>query len=313
MVQWAGRTADIPLENGAVLSFKKHAAVQDAEQEGKKISKAGTYGIEAPIALARAKGYSRDISDRDVDLPAAVKKRQDLGSSYLPYLKPASLAKDYEAYLNDELPNTLSRSEKAAIIEKAADKAVDHMLLLYQNGQAHSTLMPISHHGAHWEWDFWRWNPPFLGGLRHGPSFINDWKKSFFFPNLRLSGMADFEHIQSLDKFRVTHNHPDQGGEVLHDSYSTALGQNLTEIAFILLHSGNRNRLSHEQTAAIIFNSFSRYLTGMLPLNTVGSILTDKMLESLKSSSRRFRFVQDRKSTRLNSSHRYISRMPSSA
>lgn len=290
---WNGRTADIPLEDGSVLSLKWH--VDDARMagEGSRMEEARRYGLSAPVALPPARG--KPPVERERRFP---KVQGPFGEAlpyegFLPYLKPKELAPGYQSYLNDRLAAEFTPAEKIALVQAAAFKAVDDMLLLFRNGLAHSTLMPLSHHGAHWEWDYWRWNQPFLGGMRYGPSFIQSWRKAFEYPNIRLSGLADFEHLEPWRYFEVEHRHPDhRKGMVRHDAYSMGIGQNLTELSFLLLHAGAVNRLSHGETARLVKDSILRYLRGVLPGETVAGLDERGILSAARSSSRRFRLVR---------------------
>ncbi|MFC1679453.1 hypothetical protein ACFL2T_04510 [Elusimicrobiota bacterium] len=295
-VSWNGRTADIPLDGGAVLSLKWHTDLSGGlRREGAKMEDARLFGIDSPIPLPEADGSFGHREEAPRQASREFKRVNDLMpyEYFLPYLMPSDLAGEFRAYLNDKLPKALGEEAKARKIEKAAVKAVDHMLLLHNNGRAHSTLAPISHDWSAWEWDFWRWNPPFLGGLRFGPSYLNHWRKGFKYPNLRLSGLADFEHIEPWPMFRQEHKHNDHGrGTVVHDPYSSGMGQNLTELSFILLHSGALNGLSNKRTADIIRGAMRRYLSGILPEDETESIDKPGVLDALRSSSRRFRLVR---------------------
>lgn len=296
---WNGRTADIPLEDGSVLSFKRHALSSDLRIEGERMEDAGDFGIDAPIPLRQTDGtYLRTLESAPKHLSKRLKAEGPFGEpvshlDFLPYLKPKALAGEYQSYLNDKLPGRLNPAQKAGRIEAAAMKAVDHMLILHQNGRGHETLMPISHHGARWEWDYWRWNPPFLGAMRFGPSFINKWREGFAYPNLRLSGLADFEHIQPWKDFEAEHKHGDhRSGKVFHDAYSSGMGQNLTELSFIILHSGAVNKIGDARTAEIVQRAVGRYLEGLLPAEAREGMLGEETLKALRLSSRRLRMVR---------------------
>lgn len=273
---WRGRTADIKLEDGSVVSFKRHSDMGSLRNESAKMQEVLSYGIDAPIPLSRANGQFG-------------LKPSGKAERYLPYLLPKGLVDGYRGYLNDKLPAGLSREQKISRLEGSALRAVEHMLLLLKNNRAHASLMPLSHHGDHWEWDFWRWNTPFLGGMRYGPSFINDWRKAFTYPNLRHSGLADWEHIEPFEYFHQTHTHADHAhGTVSHDAYSLALGQNLAELSFILLHSGAVNGLSSDDTARIIATALRAYLAGVLPAGAAAKFSEREALAAARASSRSF-------------------------
>jgi hypothetical protein len=286
---WRGRTADVELEDGSVLSFKRHKDLASLLNESGKMQEVLSFGIDAPIPLSRANWQfalkypgKKEKSSSDAGDPAEER--------YLPYLMPKRLVDGYRGYLNDKLPKGLSAEQKVEKIESAALAAVEHMLVLLRNGRAHASLMPLSHHGTHWEWDFWRWNPPFLGEMRYGPSFINGWKEAFAYPNIRLSGLADWEHIEPLKHFYQTHEHDDHGdGTVHHDAYSLALGQNLAELSFILLHSGAVNGLSDDAVARVIVKAVRAYLTGLLPESSAARFSEREALAAARASSRSFR------------------------
>lgn len=129
-----------------------------------------------------------------------------------------------------------------------------------------------------------------LGGLRFGPSFISGWRQAFRYPNVRLSGLADFEHVESVDGLPAEHDHPDHG-RVRHDAYSLGFGQTLTELGFLLMHAGVVNGLSSKQTARLIWSAQRRYIEALSP-RAAAELPERAVLAALESSTRRFRFVR---------------------
>ena len=73
---------------------------------------------------------------------------------------------------------------------EAALRSVDQLAALAELGLGHESLAPLSHSEARWRWNYFRWD-----NLRFGPSAIHNWLEALKYPNLRLSGLADFGHI----------------------------------------------------------------------------------------------------------------------
>ncbi len=256
-LSWQGRTAFIPLEGGAVLAFKTSNNLTALRDEARQMAFAGRLGLRAPVPLATR--ASDPVVSYMGEFPAGSSAK---GHELLAYLLPKALAEDYRAYLNAAPPAGLTLEERTRRVEQGALRAIDDMVLLLKAGHAHGSLAALSHASEHWEWDYWRWVWPVLGKMRFGPSFIHDWKASLAYPNLRLSGLADFEHVQALSDLETTHRH----GERLyarHDAYS-AVGQNLAEWAFIVMRAGAASGLKGAATAKIIVDGLTRHADAVL-------------------------------------------------
>lgn len=284
-VTWQGRTAIIPLGDDLVLALKTGSSRRKLQYETSMMRSAREFGINAPMPMLVSK--ENFVARYDGSLAPG---HQSKGPYIMPYLMPAQTARSYLTYLNDALPRGSSRAEKEKTIEQAAFRAIDDMAILLRNGYAHQSLAPISHAEAHWEWDYWRWVTPIIGKTRFGPTFVENWRQLLTYPNLRLSGLADFEHVKRLKKFVISHHHPNHG-TVSHDVYSAAIGQNLTEWALVVIHSGLINGLSNRQTARIVFKGLERHAKALGAGNALLSLTSSRLsiLRALRSTSRRLR------------------------
>ncbi len=308
-VEWQGRTAFMRLEDGSALAFKTSGESEAAEEtarradvpldywnetrpsrdllaEAESMERSRRLGMRAPMTLTSPSGARTLLYAGP--LPEQAPAR---GRDMLVYFLPKALAEDYRTYLNQALPSHLSLEEKAAKIERGALRAIEDMAVLLQHGYAHASLAPLSHRNTHWEWDYWRWVWPFFAKMRFGPSSIHDWEKELAYPNLRLSGLADFEHIEPLSRFQLKHRHTtDQ--HVVHDAYSFAVGQNLAEWALVALHAGIINGLSNARTSEIVLRGLELHARRLLPA-AARSLENERfwIAWDIRSTGRRMRLV----------------------
>ena len=256
-VWWQGRTALIPLEDGQVLALKTAPASDSAaaalDREAVMMRRAELFGLDVPIPLKSERGnYARTNPD---------------GTHSMPYLLPQGLAKNFLSYLGDPLAGSPEENRRA--VREAARKAVDDMVLLHKQGYAHTSLAPMSHSEARWAWNFWR-DAGFFTGLilpavsvmRHGPTSIHNWNSSLSYANLRLSGMADFEHVASYAELRTSGPGQEDPDLRSMDPRWQTVGQNLTEWALLVSRAGANNGLGVSETVEILHNGFLRHLDG---------------------------------------------------
>jgi len=315
-MRWDGRTAYIPLDGGTVLAIKHHL-YNGEDNEHRMMGLSHQWGVDSPIPLPQ---LDPDGADNSYIHPQIVKESPGLvqrynkigeGGNFSVSLIPSHLANAGLSYLNEQLSHDMSRDEKIEIIENAAHRAVDHMLILHHNGHASDTLMAISHEGVDQgkalrreekyrsqsnnkkkrgtgkhEWDYWRWNMSFLGGIRYGPTHINNWIHGFRYPNLRLSGLWDPEHYKPWEELEDEHYHADHGGKIQHDAYSLGSGANISELAMILLDAGRINGLG-EATVRIVASAINRYLSGLLPPEVTETVGQAQMSGAIQKSSHR--------------------------
>lgn len=119
----------------------------------------------------------------------------------------------------------------------------------------------MTHSDTNWKWHFWR-HEYFDGRTLYGPSDIENWDSAVEHSNLRLSGLADFEHLRSarlLGGRRDVHL-AENGKRLLIEYDYEGVGQNLTELSVAVLHSALRiNQLSHDQVVKIISEGIIRH------------------------------------------------------
>src|SRR5207244_2086182 len=130
------------------------------------------FGLQAPIPL-RLASLPTSRHDDIASIPALDGHANAKGFQVLAYWLPRDYADGYLSYLDELLPY-VNVETRARELERAALNSVDDMVRLWRNGYAHTSLVSLSHNGAHWEWDYWRWVWSFLGKLRWGPSSIRD-------------------------------------------------------------------------------------------------------------------------------------------
>jgi hypothetical protein len=234
--RWQGRTAIVDFPDGPSLALKfAHAGADDSKEseslqrEGRLLRRAGSWGLAVPDAVAGGEGrHAWAFDGREVG--------KKVGSSFMPYLMHRELAGKYLSYQGSALDQGLPREERSRIVRAAAMKGIEDMNALDRRGWIHESLAPISHSEAVWEWDFLR-ETQFT--FRYGPSSLHDWASALGFSNLRLSGLADFEHlapVKSLELKKLKH----------------LRGQNLAEWALTVMLAGERNSLSVPEIASIL-------------------------------------------------------------
>ncbi|MFC1522309.1 hypothetical protein ACFL6Y_07855 [Elusimicrobiota bacterium] len=244
-------------------------------------------GIQAPIVIRQPDGTHVVRFDGKF-----AKGNSAKDNNMMPYYLPKEYADEFLAYLNDRLPGNLTKKEKAKTIKQAALRSIHDMVRLLKAGYAHESLVPFSHNGVHWEWDYWRWETPVIfGWFRNGPSTLHKKKKSLSYPNLRMSGLADFEHVKKLEKFNETHKHFNHG-KVHHDAYSLAIGQNLAEWAMTILEAAAANGLSSRQTADILLTGLKEHASNLLPSDALNFFETKSARRALLSTSQRFHLLK---------------------
>ncbi|MBI4062274.1 MAG: hypothetical protein HY403_12700 [Elusimicrobia bacterium] len=243
-----GRTRLLDVDGGAVLAAKEQ---YHREHESAMMSRSRLFGLPAPTPLPG---------------------RAEENTLY--YLVPPALAPDYFAYLGDRL--NLPRAERGARVRAAALKAVDQLSSLQRHGHRHQSLAALSHSEGTWEWDYWRTNTPYFALLRFGPTSIHNWRSALAFPNLRLSGIADHEHIEVVSAEDVGHLR-DGIREYEPARRFRLLGQNLTEWSFVVMQAGLKNGLSARWAADLLAEGLwrwgERFLPGGLPPGADRSLL----------------------------------------
>jgi len=251
---WHGRTAVYTLPDGNVLAVKFQKRSRGSllmEQDG--MTHAAQAGVAAPVPL----DLTRATSPEAVDWLQAMGKKGE----FLPYLIPARDATGFFAYLGAKLPSDFEGDRRAAIAA-AADRSMRDMIRLAESGLVHESLAPLSHSEAAWSWNYLRWS-----GLRHGPTSIHSWKKGLSFANLRMSGIADFEHIRALDP--------------------AVVGQNLTEWSLLVLSAGAANAVPARATADILWSGFKLHAAARIDPDAYALDLA-RLRGLLRSATRRF-------------------------
>lgn len=281
-VTWHGRTAVVDLGGGNKAAFKFETSLKplDPEREGRRMSDVRRYGLQAPLPLPDAQGLYAH--------PAIPLRDGEARGRFLAYLLPPDLADSFFRYLNDPLPSTMSPDLRASAIETAALKAVDQLVLLRRNGVNHESLAALSHgydvNPVHWDWHYWR---AVRGTSYYGPTHVSGWEKNRLYPNLRHSGLADYEHVNE-EELTMVRGHP--GARVLFRKDQATVGQNLTELSLIILDAASPalNALAPERTSAIILNVILRHAQGFLSPESFRDLKPDSMLRSIRSTAVRF-------------------------
>lgn len=195
-------------------------------------------------------------------LPPAL--RSALGISELePHGICYTAKRDYFVYLGD--PQLSTEELRKGMISCAHDLA--H---LARNGFIHTSLIPLSHRKGHdRSHDVYCWSRKLAGRLE-------DWQDSCRYPNLRLSGIADFEHIKVYEKISSQELFEHAGQHLL--SMSLVLGS-----YFRSRGSFDRNALS-----SLLKGSFNEYYcaftsqkTSTLDCCIAWEDLADRMAEEM--------------------------------
>ncbi|MCX5797490.1 MAG: HEAT repeat domain-containing protein [Elusimicrobia bacterium] len=244
---WHGRTAVVPVgPDGSAVALKFAKLNKSVEGEGAGLERAGRFGVDAPAALPSRDGYVRPISDQS---PQA-----EYGTAFMAYLLPGKLAGEFFSYLGDLLPKDWGRKQKTQAVRSSALKAVDGMLRLHENGWYHETLAPLSHSEVDWQWDYWR--PAVDHSVfelsRFGPTSIHNWVGGLSYANIRLSGLADFEHLKTFDT-RSSDNKQVQ----------KIVGQNIFELSMLVMRAGYRNKLGAGPISEILAEVLQRHAAGI--------------------------------------------------
>lgn len=250
-VTWHGRTAEIKLENGDVLALKfaRNPDEQTAlQREGGLTEKQRFWGGKQALALAdEQEAYAR--INETPGLP---------GTSFMPYLllKSASGA-DHFSYVGDPISQG-TQDEKAERIHSALLKSVDQLALAHVNGYVHTSLAPLSHSKSAWMWDYWRWTESSIARPRFGPTSIHNWRSALSFANVRLDGLADFEHLERHDEIQVDLGRPGKPN-IVKLNWTDVAGQNLVELSLLLAKAGRANGIRMRQAAQIAEEIFLRH------------------------------------------------------
>jgi HEAT repeat protein len=236
---WHGRTAVVRLrDNGGAIALKFATPEKKVDHEGPLMDKASRFGITAPIALPGRDGYVRSV-----DSESPVRR---YGQAFVAYALPAELHEEFFSYLGDVLPENWSRRKKTDALGTAAARAVDGIIRLADNGWAHVTLAPLSHSEASWRWDFWRntSRETIFEIPRFGPTAIHDWNSALSHANVRLSGLADFEHMRVFDETLTP---------------AKMIGQNIFELSLLAALGGYRNGISPSTIAKMLARTFQHF------------------------------------------------------
>lgn len=230
-----GRTRLLDLDDGAVLAVKSQ---NSPAHEAAMMSRAELFGVTAPIPL-----------------PAG----QD---RVLHYLVPRELAGGYFSYLGQRL--SLPKSERKPRVREAALKVIDQLAVLQRHGHRHFSLAALSHSGGTWEWNYWRMSNSYFSLLRFGPTSLHNWRSGLRFPNMRLSGLADYEHVGVLAPEDAFHR-VDGLQEREKSLRYRILGQNLTEWSLTVMRAGLNNGLGLRWTAELLAEGLWRWGELMVP------------------------------------------------
>ncbi|MFC2062011.1 phospholipase D-like domain-containing protein, partial [Elusimicrobiota bacterium] len=245
------RTIRYKLEDGRILAIKYD--VFDAEQRdpGKLLKE------------AKWMGYLNQNKD-GFNLESEIPVSQDVNGNYLFKLKSApkgfadhciiyTASEDYFKYIDDTEQNVDEFSE--AMSKNARDLA-----RLAKHGIFHTNIIPLYYDTKR----VYRWNEQYRGAGR-----INSWLKSTKYSNLRVSGLADFEHMIHYNTLEADIGIPqDLVGEPEGLKYN--IGKTLLSLFLVsgryfrykgLLADSNKKNIE-KVLKKDIFNSFYRVFAG---------------------------------------------------
>jgi hypothetical protein len=189
--------------------------------------------IPRPIAPAGG-GYLFRL--RLSDLPGEV--REDLSLLTDPVAICYSPPPGYFTYLND--PGLSSDSVSEGLSKCAHDLAV-----LARNGIVHDALIPLFHNreqiGQRGDRGVYRW-------WSEIPGRLDRWHKSCEYPNLRLSGIADFEHFREF-------------AEISPQKLQHLIGDQLLSISLVLAsHFRSSGGFRDDAVSEALRSAFEAYL-----------------------------------------------------
>ncbi len=250
-----GRTWTLPLEDGSVLAVKSQ---QNVQYEASMMARSRLFGLPTPIPLSTKSWI------------LAGKTRRALT-----YLVPASQARDYFSYHGSPLSGPAE--ERAAGVRSSALLAIEQLATLERHGHFHSSLAAMSHTEARWEWDYWRVDDMLFFPIRFGPSSITHWPETLLYPNLRASGLADYEHVEEWKR------KPNERAPIY--------GQNLSEWALATMRGAFENDMSAESAGRLVADGLLLWARLMVP--RAASEADYARLRSVTASfARRFYFVE---------------------
>lgn len=141
---------------------------------------------------------------------------------------------DYFRYLGDP---SIPLDE----MRRALASCADDLGRLSRNGLIHTSLIPLFHNKGRAIGDStYRWNRKIAGRL-------DNWLESCMYPNLRLSGIADLEHIEIFPEMAAWEMQSHAGEQLL--SMSLVLGS----------YFRRRERFDERALCSILKNCFQRY------------------------------------------------------
>ncbi|MDP3789180.1 MAG: UDP-3-O-acyl-N-acetylglucosamine deacetylase, partial [Candidatus Omnitrophota bacterium] len=218
---WGGRTMVFPENPGdpdsdyiAYKFARQRRAISDLQKEADGMLSAGNIlGDAAELYIDAESNYIHLFTGDLSGLPEGTDI--DTVKFYIQYKAP----KDYFRYLNDE---GLAYGE----ILNASKKNLADIVKLLKAGYIHTSPCALSHTTAR----NWVWDHPAMPGEIRGLS------KALAYPNMRLRGIADYEHIQPIEYQELRH----------------ILGQNMAEFILVMLSSGIKNNISDDEIYTIL-------------------------------------------------------------
>lgn len=283
-LHWQGRTAVLAMDDGTTLAIKLRKP---------KLEKNGDLDVEAKNMHALRSWGMFEVPEPLVDSQGSFERIFHAQTSGILYRAP----KEYFLYLNDKMPKSMKRGERASLLKESALKSIKQMAFLLQRGYVHETLAAFSHSEARWRWNYFRFTI-----LRFGPTSIHAWRKQFLYSNLRYTGLADWAHLVKLAQpqkginFSVRNQKLEESGNIKYvDSHlHTLMGQNLTEWALLTLHSAAVNRLPIYVATEIVLQGLYAYAAQARGETALKNLPWAEIRLGIQSTARRvklFRFV----------------------
>jgi len=86
--------------------------------------------------------------------------------------------------------------------EKGILKPVNHLLLLWSNSYVHTSLTALTHEKLGKAFSV-EWNSTLKMGMVHFDVYARNFNEGIKYPNIRMSGLADFEHVEHVDQDKI--------------------------------------------------------------------------------------------------------------
>jgi HEAT repeat protein/thiamine kinase-like enzyme len=261
-IRWFGRKAVLDLDNNHVVMIKfahqqddghyNPADISALEREARNMN-------ELPfLSLIPLLGEDRNFvyNFRGKIYGPAIKTSNSQGRyPAISFIAP----RDSQVYLTQNFS-----PDKRDDIKNAALACAGQLGYLIARGKYHSTLLPMTHRGNAWNWDF-----STIGSFEIKPEDI-------MYPNLTLGGIIDLEHVFPIPAHEYAYaqlvvlNKAFLRKVLLNRSLESWFGQQWSELSIATIASGVINKLKQEEILEILGLCAKAYFsssTGKAPEN----------------------------------------------